>query len=109
MEKNMVTLKVTKKRTVYRLTLTINNQPANTGQVVFLDNNIVLVQDTTDSTLEGCIGWTDALKRLENMNNFIDNESPKTVLRLFSEDALFITPNENGDFIKLYIDLDKTL
>jgi hypothetical protein len=104
-----ITLKVTKKRTVYRLTLTINNQLANTGQVVFLDNNIVLVQDTTDSTLEGYIGWTDALKRLENMNNFIDNESPKTVLRLFSEDSLFASPNENGDFIKLYIDLDKTL
>jgi hypothetical protein len=104
-----ITLKVTKKRAVYRLTLTINNQIANTGQVVFLDNNIVLVQDTTDSTLEGYIGWTDALKRLENMNNFIDNESPKTVLRLFSEDTLFTSPNENGDFIKLYIDLDKTL
>jgi hypothetical protein len=43
------------------------------------------------------------------MNNFIDNESPKTVLRLFSEDTLFTSPNENGDFIKLYIDLDKTL
>ena len=104
-----VTLRVKKKRTVYRLTLTINNQLANTGQVVFLDNNIVLVQDTTDSTLEGCIGWTDALKRLENMNDFIDNESPKTVLRLFSEDSLFASPNENGDFIKLYIDLDKSL
>jgi hypothetical protein len=104
-----ITLNVTKKRAVYRLTLTINNQLANTGQVVFLDNNIVLVQDTTDSTLEGYIGWTDALKRLENMNDFIDNESPKTVLRLFSEDTLFTSPNENGDFIKLYIDLDKTL
>lgn len=106
---NTVTLNVKKKRAVYRLTLTINNQLANTGQVVFLDNNIVLVQDTTDSTLEGCIGWTDALKRLENMNNFIDNESPKTVLRLFGEDSLFASPNENGDFIKLYIDLDKSL
>lgn len=106
---NTVTLKVKKKRAVYRLSLTCNNQLINTGQVVFLDNNIVLVQDTTDSTLEGCIGWADALKRLENMNNFIDNESPKTVLRLFSEDSLFASPNENGDFIKLYIDLDKTL
>jgi hypothetical protein len=104
-----ITLNVTKKRAVYRLTLTINNQLANTGQVVFLDNNIVLVQDTTDSTLEGYIGWTDALKRLENMNDFIDNESPKTVLRLFSEDTLFTSPNENGDFVRLYIDLDKTL
>ena len=106
---NTVTLKVKKKRTVYRLTLTINNQVANTGQVVFLDNNIVLVQDTTDSTLEGCIGWTDALKRLENMNDFIDNESPKTMLRLFSEDSLFASPNDNGDFVRLYIDLDNSL
>lgn len=104
-----ITLNVTKKRAVYRLTLTINNQVANTGQVVFLDNNIVLVQDTTDSTLEGCIGWTDALKRLENMNDFIDNERPKTVLNMFSNDVLFVSPNENGDFVKLYIDLDKSL
>lgn len=104
-----ITLNVTKKRAVYRLTLTINNQLVNTGQVVFLDNNIVLVQDTTDSTLEGYIGWADALKRLENMNDFIDNESPKTVLRLFSEDTLFTSPNENGDFVRLYIDLDNSL
>lgn len=104
-----ITLNVTKKRAVYRLTLTINNQLVNTGQVVFLDNNIVLVQDTTDSTLEGCIGWTDALKRLENMNDFIDNERPKTVLNMFSNDVLFVSPNENGDFVKLYIDLDKSL
>lgn len=104
-----ITLNVTKKRAVYRLTLTINNQLANTGQVVFLDNNIILVQDTTDSTLEGYIGWADALKRLENMNDFIDNESPKTVLRLFGEDSLFTSPNENGDFVRLYIDLDNSL
>lgn len=104
-----VTLKVKKKRTVYRLSLTCNNQPVNTGQVVFLDNNIVLVQDTTDSTLEGFQEWPEALERLNNMNDFIDNESPKTVLRLFSEDTLFTSPNENGDFIKLYVELDKTL
>lgn len=104
-----ITLNVTKKRAVYRLTLTINNQVANTGQVVFLDNNIVLVQDTTDSTLEGYIGWADALKRLENMNDFIDNERPKTVLNMFSNDVLFVSPNENGDFVKLYIDLDNSL
>lgn len=109
MEKNMVTLKLTKKRTVYRLTLKINNQLVNTGLVVFLDNNIVLVQDTTDSTLEGYVGWTDALKRLDHMNEFIDNERPKTVLNMFSDDVLFTSPNENGDFVKLYIDLDKTL
>lgn len=106
---NTVTLKVKKKRTVYRLSLTCNNQPVNTGQVVFLDNNIVLVQDTTDSTLEGFEEWNDALERLNNMNDFIDNESPKSVLRLFGEDTLFASPNENGDFIKLYVELDKTL
>jgi len=103
---NTVTLKVKKKRAVYLLTLVCNNQPVNTGQVVFLDNNIVLVQDTTDSTLEGFQEWPEALERLNNMNDFIDNESPKTVLRLFSEDALFITPNENGDFIKLHYELN---
>jgi hypothetical protein len=106
---NTVTLKVKKKRAVYLLTLVCNNQPVNTGQVVFLDNNIVLVQDTTDSTLEGFQEWPEALERLNNMNDFIDNESPKTVLRLFSEDTLFTSPNENGDFIKLYVELDKTL
>jgi hypothetical protein len=106
---NTVTLKVKKKRAVYLLTLVCNNQPVNTGQVVFLDNNIVLVQDTTDSTLEGFQEWPEALERLNNMNDFLDNESPKTVLRLFSEDTLFTSPNENGDFIKLYVELDKTL
>lgn len=104
---NTVTLRVRKKRAVYLLTLVCNNQPVNTGQVVFLDNNIVLVQDTTDSTLEGFQEWPEALERLNNMNDFIDNESPKTVLRLFSEDALFISPNENGDFIKLHYELNK--
>jgi len=106
---NTVTLKVKKKRAVYLLTLVCNNQPVNTGQVVFLDNNIVLVQDTTDSTLEGFQEWPEALERLNNMNDFIDNESPKTVLRLFSEDSLFTSPNDNGDFVRLYIDLDNSL
>jgi len=106
---NTVTLKVKKKRAVYLLTLVCNNQPVNTGQVVFLDNNIVLVQDTTDSTLEGFQEWPEALERLNNMNDFIDNESPKTVLRLFGEDSLFTSPNDNGDFVRLYIDLDKSL
>lgn len=104
-----VMLNVKKKRAVYQLSLTCNNQLTNTGQVVFLDNNIVLVQDTTDSTLEGYVGWADALKRLDNMNDFIDNESPKTVLRLFGEDSLFTSPNDNGDFVRLYIDLDNSL
>lgn len=101
----MTQINVEVKKTTYRIVLRVGDEVSNTAKVVFVNDTLLDVTDTSDSVCRHFDDWNSLLIDLYDKAYDYADASPKTLLNIWRAEAnLPIT-----DYCHIYIDKEKEL